>query len=391
MLRELLQSAYRPQELSAMVKMKLSGFGNAGVTQSLDALAAHTDDLSFCYAALNKVSRSFAVVIRHLPEELRDAVCVFYLVLRGLDTVEDDTTVPQEKKLPLLRNFYAKNHEPDWHISGIGDTEDYRALLSHYGKVARSFQRLAPKYQSVILNICKKMGAGMADFSERPVVSVDDYDLYCHYVAGLVGIGLSELFAASGIENPVLREQPALSNAMGLFLQKTNIVRDYHEDLMSGRVFWPREIWSRHADKLEDFRDASDTPSSLACLNEMVSDAVQHAPDSLEYVSHLQHPDVFRFCAIPQVMALATLAKLYDNPTVFTGVVKIRKGLAARLMLEVTDYASFKSYFNLFATEIFNKLNKQENANEELLERLFDIFRKCNRQYAPALLEATRW
>lgn len=26
------------------------------------------------------------------------------------------------------------------------------------------------------------------------VVTVDDYDKYCHYVAGLVGIGLSKLF-----------------------------------------------------------------------------------------------------------------------------------------------------------------------------------------------------
>lgn len=26
------------------------------------------------------------------------------------------------------------------------------------------------------------------------VETVEDYDLYCHYVAGLVGIGLSQLF-----------------------------------------------------------------------------------------------------------------------------------------------------------------------------------------------------
>jgi phytoene/squalene synthetase len=33
------------------------------------------------------VSRSFAIVIEQLGDELRNAVCVFYLVLRGLDTV----------------------------------------------------------------------------------------------------------------------------------------------------------------------------------------------------------------------------------------------------------------------------------------------------------------
>lgn len=30
--------------------------------------------------------------------------------------------------------------------------------------------------------------------SVMQVVTVDDYDKYCHYVAGLVGIGLSKLF-----------------------------------------------------------------------------------------------------------------------------------------------------------------------------------------------------
>ena len=44
--------------------------------------------------------------------------------------------------------------------------------------------------------------------------------------------------------------------------------------------------------------------------------------------------EVYRFCAIPQVMAIATLAELYNNPQVFTGVVKIRKGLAARMILD---------------------------------------------------------
>ena len=48
-----------------------------------------------------------------------------------------------------------------------------------------------------------------------------------------------------------------------------------------------------------------------------------HATDSLEYMSRLRDPQVFRFCAIPQVMAIATLAECYDNPKVFRAVVKI--------------------------------------------------------------------
>lgn len=45
---------------------------------------------------------------------------------------------------------------------------------------------------------------------------MEDYDEYCHYVAGLVGLGLSRLFHASGLE---VFQPDDLSNSMGLFLQ----------------------------------------------------------------------------------------------------------------------------------------------------------------------------
>lgn len=48
------------------------------------------------------------------------------------------------------------------------------------------------------------------------VITVEDYDEYCHYVAGLVGLGLSRLFHASGLEE---LQPDDLSNSMGLFLQ----------------------------------------------------------------------------------------------------------------------------------------------------------------------------
>jgi len=42
---------------------------------------------------------------------------------------------------------------------------------------------------------------------------------------------------------------------MGLFLQKTNIIRDYREDLDDKRRFWPKEVWSKYATDLADFAD----------------------------------------------------------------------------------------------------------------------------------------
>ena len=44
-------------------------------------------DHAFCEEVLSHVSRSFGMVIQQLPPRLRLSVTVFYLVLRGLDTV----------------------------------------------------------------------------------------------------------------------------------------------------------------------------------------------------------------------------------------------------------------------------------------------------------------
>lgn len=40
---------------------------------------------------------------------------------------------------------------------------------------------------------------------------------------------------------------------------------------------------------------------ALQCLNHLVTNALVHVPDCLEYLSRLHTPEVFKFCAIPQV------------------------------------------------------------------------------------------
>ena len=74
-----------------------------------------------------------------------------------------------------------------------------------------------------------------------------------------MGLGLSHLFAATGCEDAKFESSmDDLANHMGLFLQKTNIIRDYLEDIMeepAPRMFWPREIWGRYAGELADFKE----------------------------------------------------------------------------------------------------------------------------------------
>jgi len=337
---------------------------------SFEEQAALTKQTDFCYLALDRVSRSFAAVIRQLPNPLRDPVCIFYLVLRGLDSIEDDMNIALPVRLDLLRHFHEKNYDPNWSVSGMGDSPDYQVLLNNYHKVSRSFLQLDPIYQEVITEICRDMGEGMAKYAEQEIQTLEDFDNYCHYVAGLVGIGLSGLFSAAGTEAPELQLEKRLSNSMGLFLQKTNIIRDYLEDLYSYRTFWPRSVWVRYADHLGYFASHPDSGRSTACLNHLITDALRHVPDCIEYLSLLRNERVFRFCAIPQVMAIATLAELYDNRRVFEGVVKIRRSLAAKLIYTTKNLKQVKGGFEFFGDQIFRKITLDDPNSSLLVKRL---------------------
>jgi farnesyl-diphosphate farnesyltransferase len=326
------------------------------------------DDLAFCDDILVKVSRSFASVIQQLPSTMLVDILVFYLVLRALDTIEDDTTSfpSQEVKIKYLLNFHKTAlADPTWTMDGVGEADEKR-LLQNFDKCHRVYAKLGEKSRRVIADIAQRMAMGMAEFVGKDLgqgtTDIDQYNRYCHFVAGLVGEGLSRLFAASGLEKPSFASELFLSDQMGLFLQKTNIIRDYLEDYVDHRAFWPQTIWKKYSKSgdLGYFTNQSDPEAmerSLECLNELVTDALELAPDCLNYMSKLQCTEIFRFCAIPQVMAIATLDCCYANSNVFTGVVKIRKGTSCKLIVRTNNLDEVHDTFYQFAQSILNKAN----------------------------------
>lgn len=67
----------------------------------------------------------------------------------------------------------------------------------------------------------------------------------------------------------------------------------------------------------------------------------------------MQQPPVrYPHAYAKQVMAIATLSEIYNNPDVFRGVVKIRKGLACRMILESGDLEGIFAWFNKLAAGI---------------------------------------
>lgn len=355
MIRRVAYYSFHVSELVYLIQMKKEFKQFKPSEYRLKDLSQSTDDLSYCYEALKKVSRSFAVVIQQLPEELKNPVCLFYLILRGLDTVEDDMNIDNAVKKEMLLTFADRINKEEFNLENVGDTQDYRDLMLHFDKVIREYQKLGPQYKDVITEITREMAIGMNKYAHETVESYEDWDDYCYYVAGLVGIGLSRLFLASELETSVKLSDKNLSNEMGLFLQKTNIIRDFAEDLEQGRIFWPEESWKNKARTLEELQ--ADEKSGLAALNEVVLNAFEHVPACLEFLECLDNQQVFRFCAIPQLMAVATLKELYNNLLVLHQNVKIRKGKTAKYFVAIQDFNSTKKEF-ISVLESLDKIDR---------------------------------
>ncbi|KAI6677663.1 hypothetical protein NL676_038459 [Syzygium grande] len=217
----------------------------------------------------------------------------------------------------------------------------------------------------------------MAKFICKEVETVDDYNEYCHYVSGLIGIGLSKLFHASGAEDLA---PDCLCNSMALILQKQDTIQDYLEDINEipkSRMFWPCQIWSKYVNKLEDLKYEENSVKAVQCLNEMVTDALTHVEDCLTYMSALRDPAIFRFWAIFQIMAIGNLALSYNNIEVFRGVVKIRPGLAAKVRDRTRTMADVYGAFYDFSCMLKSKVDKNDPNATKTLRIIEGIQKAC--------------
>jgi phytoene synthase len=71
------------------------------------------------------------------------------------------------------------------------------------------------------------------------IVTEDDLDRHCYAVAGTVGRMMGGIL---GISDP---RADAAARALGIAMQRTNILRDIDEDLREGRVYLPRTTLQR--------------------------------------------------------------------------------------------------------------------------------------------------
>ncbi|WP_164670788.1 squalene/phytoene synthase family protein [Virgibacillus doumboii] len=239
---------------------------------------------------LKETSRTFYIPITLLKPTLKKTVGSAYLCMRAIDEIEDHEELDTETKQRLLRSTKVL-------LQSEFDKDAYRELLQPYEKLLPEVTlRLGDWIDVCPEGIVEKvkestaiMAGGMADWAERHwnVKTKEDLDDYTYYVAGLVGVMLSDIWEwYDGTKT-----DRDLAVGYGRGLQAVNILRNQDEDSERGVNFVP-DGWTR-ADMF------SYTENNLAQAD--------------EYMKDIHTRNIQLFCQIPLALAKRTVKALKDG------------------------------------------------------------------------------
>ncbi len=234
---------------------------------------------------LKAVSRSFYLSMVWLPEEMRPAVSLAYLLARATDSVADTSSAEAEKRLSVLRQMGKavagactedELSELRFRLSGtMAEAQAKPAekiLLQRFGECLSQLKSLPDGQAQLIRRVLDTIVEGqcwdLTYFYTRSQVENDETTLrYTYMVAGCVGDFWTELGYETLGERYSAPEHRELMRSAGVRfgrgLQLINILRDIREDAERGRSYLCSDelLWQNRAERY--LRDGLDYASRL--------------------------------------------------------------------------------------------------------------------------------
>ncbi|AUJ23860.1 squalene/phytoene synthase family protein [Virgibacillus dokdonensis] len=240
---------------------------------------------------LKETSRTFYIPIKLLKSVLKDTVGSAYLCMRAIDEIEDHEQLSSDTKQHLLRATSKLLQ------TSVFDREAYLQLMKPHQEILPEVtMRLADWLHVCPEDIVAKikqstsiMADGMAKWTEKNwnLRTKEDLDEYTYYVAGLVGVMLSDIW--NWYDGTKTDYDLAIGYGRGL--QAVNMLRNQEEDAERGVHFIPDD-WTR-------------------------ADLFVYAKENLQqadrYLKDIQTRNILLFCKIPLALAKKTLSALENG------------------------------------------------------------------------------
>jgi len=209
----------------------------------------------YCQQKAANSGSSFYYSFLFLPAEKRKAITALYAFCRVVDDVVDDCTDPTvaESKLNWWRQEIERMYEGN---AEHPVTQSLYTALNQFDLHKDYFNEIIDGMQ-MDLHISKYN-------------NFHDLSLYCHRVAGVVGLLAAEIFGTSH------RDTLKFAENLGMAMQLTNIIRDVREDAFLGRVYLPEEDLQSFNVKLSDLHHPVTTDAVKSLLAFQVNRAEEY-------------------------------------------------------------------------------------------------------------------
>lgn len=199
----------------------------------------------YCQEKAANSGSSFYYSFRFLPEKKRRAITALYAFCREVDDVVDGSDDAASARNTL-----------NWWRDEIADT--FFGTPQH--PVTQALHPLLDEFNLAEEYFLEIIDGMEMDLDNRQYENFSQLSLYCHRVAGVVGLLAAEIFGYQ--DHQTLK----YAQDLGMAFQLTNILRDVREDAQRGRCYLPEDEMVEHNVLFEDLLNGDDSPGVKSLL-----------------------------------------------------------------------------------------------------------------------------
>lgn len=240
---------------------------------------------------LKATSRTFFIPITFLEKDMKTTVATAYLCMRAIDEIEDHEDITVEEKARMLtKTAELLSTQPFDNAAYLAEIDAYKSILPEVTLRLNDWLTLCPDaIRQRVAASTSEMAGGMAKWALKGWVchTKEDLDDYTYYVAGLVGVMLSDIWKTfANIDT-----DRDLAIGYGRGLQAVNILRNQDEDAERGVSFVP-DGWTR---------------------DELFAYANNNLEKAEAYNKQITKRSILMFCKIPLALAHKTLKTMHSG------------------------------------------------------------------------------
>jgi 15-cis-phytoene synthase len=196
------------------------------------------DPHEYCRTKAAQSGSSFYYSFLFLPEERRRAITALYAFCREVDDAVDDCSDVATAHATLA-----------WWRQELAAA--YHGAPQH--PVARALAEVAPRFNLAEARLAEIIDGMQMDLELNRYPGFEALRLYCHRVAGVVGLLSAEIFG--------YQDRRTLDYAadLGVAFHLTNIIRDVGEDARRNRIYLPLDEIERHGVSVADIAQSRET------------------------------------------------------------------------------------------------------------------------------------